>query len=244
MVFSLTGSSRISYLQSGGFTFVPPESAVHVREFAPIQNEFTSDRRFRNVTGTIAMAKKGDDPNSATSEWFLNLADNSANLDAQNGGFTVFGRIVEGLDVLQKFNSKFVDGSQGGRGIYDASGINPAFGDLPLLRRAYEPSALVSIKLAVVAPPATDGRTVVKIKGESDLQTTRPRIVLRGIARDPDGIARVEYKVSGSKFRQARGGKNWKIRTKLKPGRNVIKVRAIDTVGQRSRVQKITVCRN
>jgi hypothetical protein len=45
------------------------------------------------------MAKVGGDPNSATSEWFINLANNSANLDNQNGGFTVFGRVAQGMSV-------------------------------------------------------------------------------------------------------------------------------------------------
>jgi peptidyl-prolyl cis-trans isomerase A (cyclophilin A) len=40
------------------------------------------------------MAKLGNDPNSATSQWFVNMADNSANLNNQNGGFTVFGRVI------------------------------------------------------------------------------------------------------------------------------------------------------
>lgn len=48
------------------------------------------------------MAKQGGDPDSATSQWFFNLGDNSANLDNQNGGFTVFGKVADdaGLAVM------------------------------------------------------------------------------------------------------------------------------------------------
>jgi peptidyl-prolyl cis-trans isomerase A (cyclophilin A) len=49
-----------------------------------------------NLRGTIAMAKLGGDPDSATSEFFFNLADNSENLDNQNGGFTVFAQVISG----------------------------------------------------------------------------------------------------------------------------------------------------
>jgi peptidyl-prolyl cis-trans isomerase A (cyclophilin A) len=59
---------------------------------------------YSNVRGTIAMAKLSCQPNGATSEWFINLADNSANLDMQNSGFTVFGQLTDNslafLDVI------------------------------------------------------------------------------------------------------------------------------------------------
>ena len=62
----------------------------------PIPNEFKQS----NVRGTVAMAKVEDDPDSATSQWFVNLVDNSDNLDHQNGGFTVFGHVVEGMETV------------------------------------------------------------------------------------------------------------------------------------------------
>ena len=53
------------------------------------------------------MAKVGGDPNSATSQWFINLNDNSNNLDNQNGGFTVFGRILgSGMDAIEGLEIK------------------------------------------------------------------------------------------------------------------------------------------
>ena len=63
-------------VQGGGFTF-ENDLVGNVPEDPPVINEFN----LSNVRGTIAMAKLGGDPNSTTSEWFINLADNSENLD-------------------------------------------------------------------------------------------------------------------------------------------------------------------
>ena len=49
-----------------------------------------------NQRGTVALAKLGGDPDSGSTNWFVNLADNRSNLDNQNGGFTVFGRLIDG----------------------------------------------------------------------------------------------------------------------------------------------------
>ncbi len=88
-------------LQGGGYRLIPFEGPLQVPVDPPIVNEF----RESNVRGTIAMAKLDGDPNSATSEWFINLADNSANLNVQNGGFTVFGRVLgDGMNVMDAIN--------------------------------------------------------------------------------------------------------------------------------------------
>jgi cyclophilin family peptidyl-prolyl cis-trans isomerase len=89
-------------IQGGGFAFhTPPARLDPVATDPPVLNEFGQDRS--NVRGTIAMAKVAGDPNSATSEFFFNLADNSSILDPQNGGFTVFGRVLgNGMQVVDQ----------------------------------------------------------------------------------------------------------------------------------------------
>ena len=84
-------------LQGGGFSMGTDGEVSEVPSDPPVANEF----RVSNIRGTIAMAKVGGNPNSATNQWFVNLADNSANLDAQNGGFTVFARVIgDGMDIV------------------------------------------------------------------------------------------------------------------------------------------------
>src|SRR6185295_1089442 len=76
---------------------------------APVPNEFHTGTLRSNVFGTLAMWRPPGATNAATSQWFFNLGDNSAtgggtNLDAAEGGFTVFGQIVAGTNVLAFFN--------------------------------------------------------------------------------------------------------------------------------------------
>ena len=99
-------------LQGGGYSWLSTESnAGTVQNNGTVQNEFDNwfdpqlgglaEGTPLNTRGTIAMAKLGGDPNSATSQWFVNLSDNSENLDGQNGGFTVFAHVLfDGMTVV------------------------------------------------------------------------------------------------------------------------------------------------
>jgi cyclophilin family peptidyl-prolyl cis-trans isomerase len=76
-----------------------------VPNFGQITNEYSVGPKLSNTNGTIAMAKLGSGPNTATCQWFFNLANNSS-LDLQNGGFTVFGHVVRDPNgLLTLFNN-------------------------------------------------------------------------------------------------------------------------------------------
>lgn len=85
-------------IQGGGFDVDMNEKSSR----APIENE--SSNGLSNNTGTIAMARTPD-PHSASSQFFINVADNHF-LDkarSQDGwGYAVFGQVVDGMDVVEK----------------------------------------------------------------------------------------------------------------------------------------------
>jgi peptidyl-prolyl cis-trans isomerase A (cyclophilin A) len=89
-------------VQMGGFEYVGSFPPAQIATGTPVNNEPV----FSNVRGTIAMAKLGGNPDSATSQFFVNLNDNSGNLDIQNGGFSVFGQVLgDGMDVVDQIAS-------------------------------------------------------------------------------------------------------------------------------------------
>lgn len=85
-------------IQGGGLTADMQQKPT--RE--PIPNE--ADNGLANEVGTVAMARTND-PHSATAQFFINVADNSflnhRSKDAQGWGYAVFGRVVEGMDVVE-----------------------------------------------------------------------------------------------------------------------------------------------
>jgi len=88
-------------VQGGGFGLKPDGSIVQKATKAMIKNE--SGNGLSNLRGTVAMARLND-PDSASAQFFINHADN-ANLDhpnARGSGYAVFGKVVSGMDVVDK----------------------------------------------------------------------------------------------------------------------------------------------
>lgn len=147
-----TANSGVNVIQGGGFTIADtgvvadldldafPSGAFNgqtnfglvsaVQTDDAIANEFNQS----NLRGTIAMARVGGNADSATSQWFINVTDNVA-LDTIDGGFTVFGTVTSGMDVVDVIH-----------GLSDATIGNPSNADLfplsdvPLLETAVAPS--------------------------------------------------------------------------------------------------------
>lgn len=87
-------------IQGGGFDKNMKQKATK----APIRNE--AQNGLQNVTYSIAMARTGD-PHSATAQFFINVGDNGAlDYPGRDGfGYTVFGKVVKGMDVVDKIKA-------------------------------------------------------------------------------------------------------------------------------------------
>ncbi len=110
-------------VQGGGYTYtgsLPPRA---IERGKAIVNEPV----YSNVRGTIAMAKVSGYPDSATSEWFINTADNSNSLDPyKNGAFTVFGQVISGMDVVDQIQT------------INRFNMGSVFASIPLQNYSYE----------------------------------------------------------------------------------------------------------
>ena len=88
-------------IQGGGSTQVG-ETLTEKETGKGIINE--SQNGLKNDRGTIAMARTND-PNSATAQFFINVVDNAMLNYPSNGGYAVFGKVVEGMDVVDKIKA-------------------------------------------------------------------------------------------------------------------------------------------
>ena len=129
----------IQIVQGGSFVLEGNEINT-VSTFAPIPLQ----AGYSNVRGTIAMARTAD-PNSATSGWYFNVANNTA-LD---GGYAVFGSVV---DTAENPGMTVID-AMAAVPVYDASTVlGGEFLELPLTARELVVGSLVRINSVTVVP--------------------------------------------------------------------------------------------
>ncbi|MCW8923415.1 MAG: peptidylprolyl isomerase [Gammaproteobacteria bacterium] len=147
MSYMLSGSYDNSFIhrsvpgfviQGGGYNYDPNNSDFLTSFSAiPEQPAISNELGLSNLRGTIAMATLGD-PDSATSQWFINLVDNSSSLDS---GYTVFGEVLnDGMQTIDTIANHPIDGR---------TDIDTAFGQLPLIDYISDPiqtDNLVQIK--------------------------------------------------------------------------------------------------
>jgi cyclophilin family peptidyl-prolyl cis-trans isomerase len=100
-------------IQGGGYApDAVPDFAETVETHDPIINE--AEFGGSNIRGTISMARTGE-PDSATSQFFLNTTDNTSLDFAEGGnpGYAVFGEVIEGMDVLDRISEEVETTAQG-----------------------------------------------------------------------------------------------------------------------------------
>jgi len=168
-------------IQGGGYWYDPNNlnfiTSTYPKEIVN-KGTIINEPGISNLRGTITMAKvaaqfvegggctvkgpsctliPGTGEDSATSEWFINLADNSANLDSQNGGFTVFGEVLnDGMQVIDSIAS------------LPTSNIGGPFNEIPLVD--YLVSPILTSHLVQIL--SVEG--LFKITGDYDFGTVTP----------------------------------------------------------------------
>ncbi len=196
------------------------------------------------------MAKLPGQPDSAVNTFFFNLADNSTNLDAEDGGFTVFGRILSGADILNYFNTfkpvtifDRVNNSGAPTNCLFNSG-QPPFDTLPVNYYGLNTpgdSNLFFVDFTFPTPPVLDTNipTVAYVYPANNTIVTNADVVVSGTASDDVGLARIVCSITSPTYNggapagnNAIGTTNWSLDFgNLPPGAYTADVVAQDGAG-------------
>jgi cyclophilin family peptidyl-prolyl cis-trans isomerase len=237
-------------LQAGHVRLQNPNSDEQFNTYTPsvnwgnITNEYGVGPELSNAFGTIAMARVAGQTNSANTDFFFNLT-NNVTLDTNDGGFTVFGRVVNsydaksGTNLFTYFNSLFQF-----NGIGSAFTSDPFefFTELPLSVNRLNPRLpdLFTVRATVIQGVTTRDNIPpgVVIVDPSPLpapqvhETTDAFYTFTGIASDDQGLSRVLADDQTTFVRSvADGVTNWTLTVNLQPGTNSILVRSLDAFG-------------
>lgn len=240
-------------IQGGGYTCaistgeLSTSNVDQIPVFGTIIGEADTNTFYSNTNGTIAMALSSG-PNTATSQFFFNLADNTFLDGTSDGGpFTVFGRVIKGYNVLLSLENYPV---------VDAAAVSFVFSDLPVKS---------GVNGATVTPPCDDliyynisiventNRPALSITGPKTSSsttntvqnltgTTTGSLTLDGIGRVP--VNAVYFSVNGGQWNLAEPSNNWTnwtAQAQLAAGYNTVAAYAVDTNGNTSPTNSIEV---
>ncbi|MGH7136247.1 MAG: peptidylprolyl isomerase, partial [Pirellulales bacterium] len=158
--------------QTGGYLSPTNTFSGSTSQFTPITTNAAIPLEYNlpNLLGTVAMARDSS-TGSATSQWFVNLADNSqTNGPSNNGGYAVFGQVISGMSVLYTIAGFPVDNVDGG-----------TFSQLPVATG----SQLVRITSTTV--DSIDGTVFTDVNGNGVLDSGEPGLAGRTVFLNRDG---------------------------------------------------------
>jgi len=195
-------------IQGGGYNFVNNQ-VNSLAQHAAVVNEF----HVSNKRGTLAMAKLPNNPNSATNQWFFNESDfnsdpsNPNDLDTQNGGFTVFARIINSTGLTTMDTIANVPVYNAGTGFESLPLLNYVSGNVQNANLVHVIWVKVVPQVAAVTHPSANTIHLQGIGGASktyQLQTsTTPAssgfTTLTTVTADANGVISFNDNSAGTK---------------------------------------------
>ncbi len=166
-------------IQGGGYSLTGSGEDFQV---APIENQGTVPGEFQlpNVRGTLAMALVGGNPDSGTTQWFINVGNNPGLDDPANGPFTVFGEVLPpGMERVDEINSLM------------RVNFGDAFGEVPLIRFDQEVPVVFDDFLRLTTTEILDPPEILNVvpEGVIDVSLNGHRLVIESF---PDALGHVE----------------------------------------------------
>ncbi len=242
-----------SIVQGGFGTVTDPLSTAgftrlhQIPERTSIPNEFSVGPRLDNTNGTLAMALEANPndrnaplPNSATTSWFFNLANNSPSFDPRL--YTVFGRVTSGMNILQHFNALTAPNRVIGLTNLACGPLRLFPGEfyLPLLKLpvgAFLPVSgcpryadLYRVSIQMLNARDVVGPVLAVSNPVANLVITNGTVTVSGSAYDNVAVSNVVVEVLGytNLLVSSTNGAFTATLTNLPPGTNVIVVKASD----------------
>lgn len=244
-------------LQGGGWTVPSPQFAGGIQTvsrvpvFPAITNEFFVGQRYSNTVGTIAMVRDGTNLNSARSEWFFNLVNNSPHLDTNAGGYVVFGRVTNGLAVLNFFNnlSESANILNMMSPVYQQTCppvyVNPddvfdyPFAELPIAALPFGCpiyAHLFAVQAIMLSGPDVLPPKVTVNTPKKFATLTNENVTLTGSSSDNVRVASVRVALGANSVTTSNVNP-WSLTlTNVPPGTNVVLVEAVDSTGNRTQI--------